>query len=271
MGAADAGAGGRAFAVGGGGGLIAYLGIIGLQIICIVHVIRTGRSQLWLMALMFLPVASALAYLIVEILPGLRGNRHVRTVQAKAIQALDPEREVRAARDALDLADTAANNLRLADALAELGRHAEAVPLYRASIGKTVGDVDPRTQMKLAAALFESGLGAEALELLDTVPEPLGQSERDRKQLLRAKLLEHLGRKDEALKLYEDVVTRMPGEEARCRYAALLLDQGWDRKAMKVLEEVEKRMKRLDRQQRAADADMYRWAAETLRVLRTKG
>jgi len=63
----------------------------------------------------------------------------------------------------------------------------------------------------------------------------------------------------------------MPGEEARCRYAALLIDQGWDRKALVVLEEVEKRMKRMDRQQRAAEADMYRWAAETLAGLRAKG
>jgi hypothetical protein len=239
-----------------------------IQALFAIHAMRTGRQQ-WIMIL-FIPVVGPLAYFVMEIMPGMRGNRHVRTVTAKAVQALDPERELRAARDALDLADTAANSLRLADALAELGRHAEAVPLYRASIAKTVGDLDPRTQVKLTAALFESGLGAEALELLDTVPEPLGQSERDRMQLLRAKLFEHLGRKDEALKLYEDVVTRMPGEEARCRYAALLLDQGWDRKAMKVLEEVEGRMKRLDRQQRAAEADMYRWAAETLRVLRTK-
>jgi hypothetical protein len=62
----------------------------------------------------------------------------------------------------------------------------------------------------------------------------------------------------------------MPGEEARCRYAALLLSEGWERKAIAVLEEVESRMKRLDRQQRAADADMYRWAMETLRGLRAK-
>ena len=113
-------------------------------------------------------------------------------------RTLDPERELRAARDALDLADTAANRLRVADALAELGRHGEA------------------------------------------------------------------------LALYEDLVTRMPGEEARCRYAALLLDRGWERKAVTVLEEVESRMKRLDRARRAADADMYRWATDTLARLRAR-
>ncbi len=35
-----------------------------------------------------------------------------------------------------------------------------------------------------------------------------------------------------------------------------------------MLEEVEARMKRLDRQQRAAEADMYRWAMDRLGELR---
>lgn len=249
---------------------ILALGIIALQIACVVHLVRNGRPPLWLSAIIFLPVAGSLAYFILEVLPGMQGNRHVRSVKSNVIAAIDPEREVRAARDALDLADTAANRLRLGDALAGLGRHAEAVPLYREAIRMTSGDVDPRTRGKLASALYETGESAEALELIDAIEPPIGQSERDKRQLLRAKILEHLGRKDEALALYEDVATRIPGEEARCRYAALLLDQGWERKAVVVLEEVESRMKRLDRLQRAADADMYRWASDTLARLRAK-
>lgn len=248
--------------------MILYAGVVALQVACIVHLMRTGRNPLWLTALIFLPMVSAVAYFIVEVLPGMGTNRHVRTVRAKAIAAIDPERELRAARDALELADTAANRLRLGDALAALGRHGEAIPEFRESIRKTAGDIDPRTQGRLATSLFETGQGAEALALLDAIPPSPGQSERDRMTLLRARVLDNLGRKQEALALYEDIVTRMPGEEARCRYAALLLDEGWDRKAVKVLEEVESRMKRLDRQQRAADADMYRWASETLARLR---
>lgn len=248
-----------------------YLLVIALQVACIVHLMRRGGNPLWVTALIFLPVVSAIAYFFVEILPGLGQNRHVRTARAKAVATLDPERELRAARSALDLADTAGNRLRVADALAELGRHEEAVPLYRESLRMTVGDPDVRTQGKLANSLYEIGQSEEALSLLDAVPAPMGQSERDRQMLLRAKILEHLNRKDAALELYADVVTRVPGEEARCRYAALLIEQGWDRKALVVLEEVEKRMKQMDRQQRAAEADMYRWATETLAGLRARG
>ncbi len=251
--------------------MIAYGVVIAIQVLCIVHLMRNGRNPLWLTALIFLPMVSALAYLLVEILPGMGSNRHVRAVRAQAVATLDPEREVRAARDALDLADTAANRLRLADALAALGRHGEALPYYREALRMTPGEPDARTQMKLASSLYAAGQGAEALALVDAIPEPIGQSDKDRRGLLRAKIFEHLGRTDEALALYADIVTRLPGEEARCRYAALLIDQGRERQAMTVLEEVESRMKRLDRQQRAADADMYRWAGETLGRLRAQG
>ncbi|WP_245646566.1 tetratricopeptide repeat protein [Sphingomonas soli] len=245
-----------------------YLAVIGLQVICIVHLMRNGRNPIWLSALIFLPVVSALAYFVVEMLPGLGGIRHVRTAKSNVVALIDPERDLRAAQEALDLADTAANRLRVGDAMAALGRHAEALPLYRESIRMTVGEPDLRTQGKLAASLYETGQAMEALALLDTMPEPAGQSEKDRQALLRAKALEHLGRNAEALAIYEDVVTRIAGEEARCRYAALLIAEGWERRAIKVLEEVETRMRHLDRQQRAADADMYRWAAETLARLR---
>lgn len=247
--------------------MIVYLAILAIQIACVVDVIRNGRNQIWIMALVFLPMASAAAYLIVEILPRLQGNRHVRTARAKAVAAINPEREVRAARDALGLADTAANRIRLADALGALGRQGEALPLYREALVR--GPVDRSTTEKLARALFETGDAAGALATLDANPPASTLGDRDRQALLRARVLEALDRKDEALALYADIVTRLAGEEGRCRYAALLLDRGEDRKARAVLEEVESRMKRVDRQQRAAEADMYRWAMERLSELRT--
>jgi hypothetical protein len=238
-----------------------------LLVFCVVHLFRNGRNPMWLVALMFLPLVGALAYVLVEVLPGLQHNRHVRTAQAKASAALNPERELRAAKDALEVADTVANKLRVADAFAGLGRHDEAIPYYRRAIDQSIGG-DARAELRLARSLFEIGHGLEALATIDARDPPTGQSERDRLMLLRAQILDHLGRKEEALAIYTDIVTRMPGEEARCRYAALLLEQGREANAREVLEEVEARAKRLDRHQRAADAEMYRWAATTLKDLR---
>lgn len=243
-----------------------YLLIVAIQVMCVIDVIRNGRNQIWVMALVFLPGPSAIAYLVLEVYPRFRGNRHIRTARAAVVARIDPEKEVRSARAALDLADTVANRIRLADALAGLGQYREALPLYREATARA--SIDMRTAEKLARAEFETDNFVAALATLDSAPASSAQSDRDRQGLLRARLLTALRREEEALALYADLVTRLPGEEGRCRYAALLLLQGWDKRALAVLEEVEARMKRLDRQQRAADAEMYRWATEQLKALR---
>src|SRR5688572_10284701 len=140
--------------------------ILVVQVALIVDVIRRGRPTIWIMALMFLPVASALAYFIVEILPGLRHNRHVRAARETIVEKLDPERELRAARDALDLADTMANKMRVADALTALGRHQEALPLYRQGVGSKL---DFHGAEKLARSLYFNDQAQEALDTLDGV------------------------------------------------------------------------------------------------------
>ena len=249
---------------------IISVGTIAAQVACVVHCVRGRRNTFWIWPIVFFPLIGVAAYFIVEVMPGMSGNRHVRTMKQQAVNALNPEREVRAARDALGLADTIANRIRLGDALAAVGRPNEAIAYYREAIGAQPLP-DPRTETKLAYALFEEGKIAEAQGVVEAIEQPSGQSERDRLVLLRARIHEHLGEKDAALAIYRDIVTRMAGEEARCRYAALLIDMGRKREALGVLEEVEDRMKRLDRYQRQDDADMYRWAMDKLRELRAEG
>lgn len=247
--------------------LILGSGTIICQIACVVHCVKNGRNTFWVWPLVFFPMVGCVAYFIVEVMPGMGGNRHVRTMRAQAVKAIDPQREVRLARDALGLADTIANRIRLGDALGSVGQYGQAVDYYREAIGAQAIP-DDRTQTKLANALFEDGQIDAAQDAVEAINRPSGQSDRDRLDLLRARIADHLGRKDDALEIYKDIVTRMPGEEARCRYAALLLEMGRKREAQGVLEEVEDRMKRLDRHQRHAEAAMYRWATDTLRGLR---
>ena len=246
--------------------MILYLLILALQVYCVIDVIRRGRNSLWIMALIFLPVASAIAYFVVEILPTLQHNRHVRAARQTVIDKLDPERELRAAQQALDIADTMANRLRVADALTVLGRHAEALPLYQRGAGPRP---DFRTGERLARSLFLNDKPDEALSVIDALPKVTAQSELDRAALLRARVLEDLKRDDEALALYADVVDRVPGDEARCRYAALLIKVGRKAEARRVLEDVEHRMKYIDRHTRASEGQMYEWAMRELTALRT--
>ena len=238
---------------------------LAIQVACIVDVIRNSRNSLWIMALVFLPLASTIAYLIVEVMPRMKHNRHIRGAREQIVEKLDPERELRAAREALEVAPTVANTTRLADALIARGRPAEAVPLYRDAIGG--GVPDHRVGEKLARSQFLSDRSAEALGTLDTMAAPSASGDRDRIAVLPARILEELGRDDEASAIYAGLADRYPGDEVRCRYAALLIKVGRRADARRLLAEVEHRLKRMTRQQRAADAPMYDWALTTLKGL----
>ncbi len=246
--------------------MIIYLLVVAIQVACIVDVVRYGRNRIWIMALMFLPMASTIAYVIVEVLPRMKHNRRVRMAQAHIVDKLDPERELRAAREALEVAQTAANRIRLADALVSHRRHKEALPLYREAIG--TGRPDYRIGEKLARCQYQADRNDEALATLDGMVPSKAPSDVDRIAVLRARILEDLGRDSEAAAIYSDLVNRYPGDEVRCRYAGLLLKQGRRSDARLLLTDVEHRLKRMDRHQRAANGPMYDWAMSKLAELR---
>ena len=246
--------------------MIVYGAIVALQVALIIDVIRRGANRVWIMALMFLPLASTIAYVIVEVLPRMKHNRHVREAQAQIIDKLDPERELRAAKEALDIAHTAANRTRYADALVAHGRYSEALPLYRDSVG--TGKADFRTGEKLARCQYLSDRNEEALATLDAMTAPSAPSDKDRIALLRGRILEDLSLDKDAEAIYSDLVGRYPGDEVRCRYAGLLLKHGRKAEARRLLDEVEHRLQLMDRHQRAADGQMYDWATAKLQELR---
>lgn len=247
--------------------MIFILGTFLFQVACVVHLFRNHRNTLWLWAILMLPIAGSAAYVVVEVLPPLFRRREVRAVQAAAVRKLDPDRALRSAREALDVADTAATRTALADALAEAGHWAEAVRHYREAAAKTPGR-DRAAGVKLARACLEAGNLAEARRLLETLPDSSSPSENDRAALLLARSLDALGETDRAAALYAELGERMPGAEAQCRHAALLIARGESAGAVPLLEETERRARRLDKMERARDSDMYDWAARTLAELR---
>ena len=244
--------------------------IIGLAIGCIIHCIRSGRNPYWILPILVFPLVGSLAYLLVEVAPGLGQRRGVRMAKSSAIKAIDPDREVRTAQDALDTADTAANRIGMADALADQGKWTESIVHYREALAKSPRGDRP-TQRKLARAHLESGNAAEARRLLETLPKSHSAAEEDRGNLLLARAVAELGEAESALALFAELGERMPGAEALCRQAALLIELGRDSEAAGPLAETERRARRIDRFEKARDRDMYDWAERTLAELRARG
>jgi hypothetical protein len=244
-----------------------YLSIL-VQIACAVHCVRNNRNGLWLMVIIFLSLPGCFAYALFEIFPSFAGRREVRAARSAAVRRLDPERALRSAREALEVADTAANRTALADALADNGDWREAAGQYRAALAKSAGGGDRAARLRLARAELESGNDGEARTILEALPPSASGAETDRASLLLARALEGVGETARALALYEELGRRMAGCEAQCRQAALLISEGRRTEALEPLTEVDRRVKRLDRMERAKDGPMYDWAARTLAELR---
>ena len=244
--------------------------IIGLAVGCIIHCLKTGRNPYWILPILVFPLVGSLAYLIVEVLPDLGRRRAVRLAKEAAVKTIDPERDVRSARDALDTADTAANRVAMGDALAGQSKWPDAILHYREALAKTPLP-DRAVQIKLAKANLEGGNAAEARRLLETLPATQSAADEDRGRLLLARALAEDGHADAAIALFAQIGERMPGGEAQCRQAALLIEQGREAEAAVPLAEVERRSRRIDRYERLRDKDMYAWAERTLADLRARG
>jgi hypothetical protein len=234
-----------------------------LQVACIVHVFRNGSNRAWIMAIAFLPMVGMIAYAIVEILPGWQGSAQGRRLKRQVRQRIDPGRAVNDARKALDLSDTVANRLTLGDALAASGDHAGALVEYRLADQKSHQE-DPVVTMRISTAAMEAGQGREARAALNRLPETHIQSDIDKRNYVLARISENEGDLRAALRLYDDMVLRVAGDDVRCRMAALYIEVGDKGAARRLLEEVQMRTRHLPKDAMRDDAEMYAWAKRTL-------
>lgn len=237
------------------------------QLFCVVHCLRNGRNTAWIFGILVFSLLGCAAYFIVEIMPELQGNRRVRKATGQIADRIDPDRKVRAAREKLDLSDTIATRLAMGDALAGKGQHDAALDHYLEARAKS-RLADPAVEMRLASVYLELGRADAALEAIAALPEGGTQIDRDKREVLRGRLLEQQGDMKAALAIYEDVMDRASGDEVRCRAANARMQLGDRVGARALLTVVEQRMRHLPKATIADDADMYRWAMKTLAELR---
>ena len=132
-------------------GLPGLLVIGGFLIWMCIHVVRTGQQIYWIfIILMALPPLGALIYFFVAVFPELIRGPTARKVGRAARETLDPMRNYRDAKAAHDETPTVHNQMRLAGAAAELGRHDEAEALY-AQAAQGVHADDPALLLGRAA------------------------------------------------------------------------------------------------------------------------
>ncbi len=204
-----------------------------LAIIAIVHVIKTGRSQLWIMVLLALPGLGAVAYFIVEVLPELSGSRSGQQVASKVSKKLAPNKNLDEARREYEIANTVDNACALADLHLEKQQYTQARDLYRESL-TGLYENNPDIMHKLAASEFGLNNFTESRRLLDLLIEKNPDYKNQDAHLLYARSLTELGELEKATEEYQALIDYYSGPEPAYRYGMLLKSQGHDNEARKV-------------------------------------
>ena len=203
----------------------------------IVHVIRTGRNQLWIWVLLFLPLAGGVAYVAVEILPELFRSRTARRTARGLRRAMDPGAELRRYENEARVTGNVASRQRYAEELTRHARYDEAIAQYQQAL-TGLYEHDPNLMLGLAQAQFAKGEARAARQTLDELIKQNPTFRSPDGHLLYARALATEGDVTRALEEYAALAPAYPGAEAAVRYAQLLEAQGQRAEAQRVAREL---------------------------------
>jgi hypothetical protein len=205
----------------------------------IIHVIKTGRNQLWIWVLIIpgLAFAGILAYIVVEILPELFRSRAARRTARGFRRAIDPGADLRRYESEARVAGNVATRQRYAQELVRHGRYDDAIAQYRGALSGLY-EHDPNLMLGLAQAQFGKGEASAARTTLDELIRLNPDFRSPEGHLLYARSLEAEGNVPKALEEYRVLAPSYPGAEASVRYAQLLQAQGRRGEAQQVAREL---------------------------------
>lgn len=210
---------------------------IAIQVGLIVHVIKTGRNMIWILALGLLPLVGSIAYVVVEILPELLGGKTARRAKSGVQRMMDPDRELRRASAEVEISGNVDARRRLAEELLERSQFDAAIDVYQGWL-KGIFEHDPTLLVGLARAQFGKQDYAPARATLERLMQHNPDFKSADAQLLYARTLEAENALDEAERVYATLAPGFPGAEARLRYGLLLKRRGNLQEANHVLKDL---------------------------------
>jgi len=221
-----------------------------IQLLLIIHAMKTGRRDPWLWVILFFPGIGSVLYVFFELLPELRRTREGRAVANKILKAVDPHRDLKrlAAEWARsdNVANNVANKINLAKECIHAEMYEEAIELYRSSL-TGIYTTDPDIMLGLATAQFHHGNFADSRTTLEELIQHNPKFKSAEGHLLYARSLEGLEQHDAALAEYQILAEYYAGYEAKCRYALLLKKLGHTEKSQQLFKDIVNQAKKLSR------------------------
>ncbi|CAM4307920.1 hypothetical protein SAMN06265348_110254 [Pedobacter westerhofensis] len=219
-----------------------YYFIIPVQVIIIIHALKTGRRQ-WLYLLIFLPLVGALVYLVMEIWPEISRG----TFKANLQRYFFPKQKIKEWERKVRISDSVTNKLGLANAYAEQGEYHKAIELAKDCLKGFYVD-DPAIHLQLARYYFNNKNYKESLIHFDTLnainKNRFGVMEDD---LIYVRAQEGSGLAEIAEEGYKRVIRIHHSLEARYYYGLFLKTQSRKSEARDQFQTIREEIKLLPR------------------------
>lgn len=196
-----------------------------IQLLLVIHVLKTGRNRYWIWLLLFVPLVGGVAYLVIEILPEFTGSIHGQRAMRGVKKAIDPGAELRRHSAAWEQSPNADNARRYAAVLMDQGQFSQADEVLDQAMSGFFS-TEPNLMLLKARSRFESGDNEGAAETLELLQKENPEFRSAEGHLLYARSLEASGRMEEAIGEYRSVSEYYPGVEARYRLALALAGSG---------------------------------------------
>lgn len=238
-----------------------------IQVAFVLHVIKTGRSTTWIWVVVMLPLAGSLAYIILEILPGLTSSRAGRSASRKIQSVVNPNKEINSAANHYSMVGSVENSMRLADECIKKGLFAEARDLYeKCLVGPHKGD--PKLMLGLATSEFYLGENQKAKDILDELIRVNPGYKNQDAHLLYARALDGLDAAAEALHEYETLHGYFTGPDATYYFASFLKSNNQTEKAVELFEQIVKKAVNSSKHYNALHREIIRKSKAELSGLR---
>ena len=231
---------------------------IGLHVIVAIffaiHAIRTRQEMYWLFVLLFFPLLGSLIYALAIWFPDISNSRAGRRTLRSLRAHVDPGRDVRDAREALEVSDAVQNRLRMADALLAAGKPDEAEPIYAKCLQGVYRDNADIT-LRHARALLEIAQPEKARDVLDALRASQPNLKSRDGHLLYARAMAACGDKEAAKHEFDALIDYWASLEPRAWYADVLADWGDTQAARALADEAMQTVKRMPRHARELNAE----------------
>jgi len=206
-----------------------YYVIIGLDIICILHSIRNGTSNKWMLLIVFAPIIGAVVYLFAEVF-----TRRTRTDLQDGISVIltTNSSRIRRLEENLKFTDTFANRMLLADAYLAAGHIDSAIELYESSLTGAF-DENEHVLKQLIIAYYSKGDYARVQPLAKKIYNK-PQFARSRAHVYYAIALEKIGDITQAEQEFKKMKGRFSHFEARLQYGLFLKRTGREQEARQI-------------------------------------